>query len=136
MISEITVLKAFFTAQDQIRTVTSLPSDLAAVVPVRQILPAGGGTIGRAMRLPRVALHHFASAGTNADQSAARSLATSDYDLMLYKLAGRTFAGGTVSAVEVVTLPAEVSYANPALCRYVSIYQLSLRDANPSLIFP
>lgn len=136
MISEIAVLKAFFASQDQIRTVTETPSDLDEILPVRQILAAGGGTVGRALRTPRVALHSFATAGTNADHSAARALACSDYDLMLYKLPGQTFAGATVSAVDVVSSPTYVPYENSKLRRFVTIYQLFVRDAVPSLITP
>lgn len=134
MIHPAFVVKAFFTAQDSIRTVSELPANLETVLPVRQILTAGGGMVGRVLRTPRIAIHSFATSNGDSDQSPALLLASSDYDLMMFTLPGKTFAGATVSAVEVVSQPDIVPYENPALRRAVAIYQVYLRDAAPTLI--
>lgn len=131
MIHAYSVVKAFFAGQDSIRTVSRLPASVEDFLPVRQILTVGGGLTGRALRSPRIAVHSFATSDPDSggqSLEAARDLACSDYDLLTLKLPGSTYAGATVSRVDVISLPDEVPYGNPALFRFVAIYQLFMHD--------
>lgn len=119
------VMAAFFTQSPTIRTVTSLPEDLAGNVPLLQVVRASGSVFGRRYDRAFFDLNAF-----GADEDSASALARAAEALLLAPI-NQTFPdlGAVLGSAESIRRPQWTPYENTNVRLYAATYSIKLRSA-------
>lgn len=120
------VLVAFFAQQPEgIRSCTSLPDNLAAAVPLLQVVRASGAVFGRRYDRAFFDLNAF-----GADEDAASLLARQAEALLLAPI-NATFPalGAVLGGARSVKRPAWTPYVDTNVALYAATYSIKLRSA-------
>jgi hypothetical protein len=115
------LLVAYLTEQTGLRTVTELPANLEAQLPVIQVARVPSPA-GYRLDRPLVDISTWYPQGQRAECSQmARTIA----DLVVNDLPGPRRTHGVVTAATVQSAPYWLSDPNPKLCRYLATYQFA-----------
>lgn len=114
------VTRTYLAAATGTRTVTKLPSNLEAALPVIRV-SRGPGSDDKITDSPLLDVEVFA-----ADDDAMWTLAEDAREAM-HALAGKSVSGALVDSVTTATAPVYVDYGNSAIQRAVASYRLALR---------
>lgn len=104
-----------------VRVVTERPPDLAAKLPVVQVVKFGGAGAQPTLAQPNVDVDCYA-----ATRGEAEDLAGTVYDLLHEQLPGQTVAGAVITRVEDITEPHLLPYDITSLRRYGAAYRITV----------
>lgn len=119
------LLIPWFTETLEVRALTDLPSDLADVLPVVQIVRIGGPSNDDNPRfdMPTISVDSYA-----ADRATAIALAETVDDALRIQLPGQTLSRSTITRVQTVTGPSWRPYDNTSLRRVGASYRLYIKS--------
>lgn len=118
------MLCTYITARRGCRTVTEIPSDLAAELPLAQVQRIAGADTIITLDQAIVDVDVFA-----VDRASAHVLAEQIRTDFRTNLTGYRFGGGTVALVETITGPGWLAYDNTNLRRYTASYRVTVHSA-------